>query len=88
MPGKVSLAIILVPYRKSGLVTNRAHIDITISVNISKIGGMGGIDCIINHMLFPAWPLEPKDAHSVTHSGENIHDPIPIDIGRGGMGGS
>ena len=47
---------------------------------------MSGVNGVIYHMLFPAWPLKPENAPSVTPGGENIHDPIPIDIGRSGMG--
>ncbi len=88
MACKVALAVVLVPDSKLGFVSNRTHVDVSISINITEIGRVSGINRIVNHMRFPIRGLEPKDPHPMTSSGQNIDLAIPVDVGGRSVGGS
>ena len=61
--GEVAFAVVLVPDCQLGLISDRAHINIAIPIDISEIGGVSGVNRIINHMLFPIWSLKPDNPH-------------------------
>ena len=86
--GEVALAIVLVPDGKLGFVPNRTHVDVSISINITEIGRVSGIDRIVNHMLLPSGGLEPKDPHPMASGGQDIDLAIPVHVCGRSVGGS